>query len=76
MIYLSDYQLITIIIAICSILFTAYKYIKKNEPKILDIENGETKIDYERNITILENTYKIDWGGHWFPVPLCRIDIF
>ena len=29
----------------------------KIEPKILDVENSETKIDYERNITILENIY-------------------
>ena len=52
-----EYSLISIILTICGILFAVYRYIQKIEPKILDVENSETKIDYERNITILENIY-------------------
>lgn len=71
-----EYSLISIILTICGILFAVYRYIQKIEPKILDVENSETKIDYERNITILENIYKLDWGKHWLPFPICQIDIY
>ena len=24
----------------------------------------------------LENIYKLDWGKHWLPFPICQIDIY